>query len=70
VNVIDRVLEIADELRERNRELSDMVAAWESGDDVSMAENDPGLQFAKEQEIQSLLDSLRTILKDESNERT
>jgi len=43
------LIEEYDSLRE---ELDDMSDAWEHGDECDQAENDPGLQFEKEMEVE------------------
>lgn len=43
--------DLIDEYEELVEESSDMYDAWNSDDEYAMAENDPGLQFEKDEEI-------------------
>lgn len=51
-----------DEVERLEKELSDMCDAWESDDPCAQAENDPGLQFEKGEELERAVKELKDLM--------
>ena len=56
--------QLIDEYEELTQEQEAMSDAWENGSPEDMAENDPGLQFEKDEEVAAASDAIMQMCKE------
>jgi len=57
------VRELLEEIEELERELEYMSDAWDGDDPCEAAASDPGLQYEKEEEIESKIEELKSLFR-------
>ena len=58
---IQELKELIEEYEDLQEELGEMADDWDSDDEEAIACSDPGLQFAKELEIEAVYNSIKQL---------
>ena len=64
MTILSKVNELVEELNQLNLELEEMSAGWLGNNECDAALSDPGLQYEKENELESKFKELRDLLVD------